>query len=128
MTEFDYDMKRKLANKINKIKDKKTLLSIIHIIKATNPNIKIVENDHGMLIKFNLLSPETYVNLDNYLRNNVSKKLTEATEQTTSLCQEYTPYVNDEFANLETKYKLSNRERTLLKKQKYTENIVDHAI
>lgn len=122
--DFDYEMKRKLANKINKIKDRKILLSIIQIIKVTNPNIKITENNNSILIKFNTLSNETYKNLDNYLRNSVSKKLLEMSENATSLCQEYTPYVNDEFASLETKYKLSNRDRAILKKKKYSESNV----
>jgi hypothetical protein len=111
------DSIKKLARKINRVKDKNILIAIINIIKIMNPTVSITENENGMFIKFNTLSPQTYTKLENYLHKNLRKSLEDSDNLTTS---EYVPYSPDEINTSNDKYKLSNREKTLIKKQKYS--------
>ena len=62
----NYDSIKKLAKKINRIKDKSILIAIINIIRTMNPDVSITENENGMFIKFNTLTPQTYIKLENY--------------------------------------------------------------
>lgn len=117
----DYDIIKKLAKRINRIKEKKHLIAIINIIKTINPSVSITENDNGMFIKFNTLIPATYIKLDNYIHKNLPKKISDESETITT--SEYIPYSPDETITSYDKYKLSNREKTLIKKQKYSQLI-----
>jgi hypothetical protein len=116
---YNYDMIKKMAKKINKINDKKIYTDIIKIIKVMNPDLIITENDNGMFIKFNKLSQQTYLKLDNYIYKNVTKKISDDSDTITT---EYVPYVQDEIDSTTEKYRLSNKEKTLIKKQKYNGN------
>jgi hypothetical protein len=116
---YNYDMIKKMAKKINKINDKKIYTDIIKIIKVMNPDLIITENDNGMFIKFNKLSQQTYLKLDNYIYKNVTKKISDDSDTITT---EYVPYVQDEIDSTTEKYRLSNKEKTLIKKQKYSGN------
>jgi len=69
---YDYDAQKKLAKKINKIKEREYLIAIIKIIKTLNPDVLITENENGMFIKFNTLTQETYKRIDNFLHKNCS--------------------------------------------------------
>jgi hypothetical protein len=115
---YDYDMIKKMAKKMNRIKSKKNLIDIIKIIKAMNPDLPITENANGMFIKFNQLTQDTYVKLDNYIHKNITKKLSDDSE---AIVSEYVPYSPDEIDSMTDKYKLSNKEKTLIKKQKYSQ-------
>lgn len=116
---IDYDIIKKLAKRINRIKEKNHLIAIINIIKTMNPSVSITENENGMFIKFNTLTPQTYIKLDNYIHKNLPKKLSDESETFTT--SEYIPYSPDETNTSYDKYKLSNREKTLIKKQKYSQ-------
>jgi len=119
MSEITYDMKKSIAKKINSISDKKLLVDIIHIIKAMNPTVPITENDNGIFITFNHLTQQTYSNIENYLHKNVVKK--EDIQSTSA--NVYVPYVSDDYIGSESMMRLSNRERSLIKKQRYTNEI-----
>ncbi len=114
---------KKIARRINKIKEKSMLIAIINIIKTMNPSVVITENENGMFIKFNSLTPETYVKLENYIHKNMLKHVSDDSEQYTT--SEYIPYSPDDMGTQYDKYKLSNKERTLIKKQKYANNFRD---
>jgi hypothetical protein len=114
-------MIKKLAKRINRIKEKNHLIAIINIIKTMNPSVSITENENGMFIKFNTLTPSTYTKLDNYIHKNLPKKLSDESDTLTT--SEYIPYSPDETNTSNDKYKLSNREKTLIKKQKYSQLI-----
>lgn len=120
MTEITYDMKRSLAKKIGSITEKKMLIDIIHIIKAMNPNVPITENDNGLFITFNQLTPQTYSNIENYLHKNLQKK-----EIITQPIVSYIPYAGDEYTSSDSALKLSNKEKALMKKQRYSEQCAD---
>lgn len=117
----DYEVVKKLAKRINRLNDKIHQVAIINIIKTMNPDIAITENENGILIKFNSLTQETYSKISNYLHKNVQKKTDEESDIPTT--SEYVPYSPDDAATPYDKYKLSNREKTLIKKQKYSQII-----
>lgn len=120
MTEFTYDKKRSLAKKISGITEKKFLIDIINIIRTLNPNIPMTNNDNGVFITFNNLVPQTYANIENYLKKNIPKK-----QDDQQLVMSYTPYVSDDCDLNESSIKLSNKERALIKKQRYSEQCND---
>lgn len=115
--EVDNDLIQKLAAKISKIRNKKILINIVSIIKVLNPTLPITENGNGLFIKFNALESSTYIKLDNYLKKINSSKKT-GTEDSIHV-SEYIPYSSDEVDLLASKYKLSNKEKTIIKKQQY---------
>lgn len=117
---YDYDAIKKIAKRINRIKDKKIIIEIIKIIKTINPELILTENDNGILMRFNMLSQETYAKLDNYIHKNISKKICEISEN--SVHSEYIPYSTEDISSTKEKYKLSNKEKTLIKKQKYAQS------
>lgn len=120
MAEITYETKRSLAKKIGNITDKKMLIDIIRIIKAMNPTVPITENDNGLFITFNKLTPQTYTNIENYLHKNLQKKETR-TQPLTS----YIPCASDEYSTTDSMMRLSNKEKALIKKQRYSEQCTD---
>ena len=117
----DYDSIKKIAKRINSIKEKQHLISIINIIKTMNPNLSITENENGMFIKFNSLSPQTYEKLDNYIHNKIPKRQSDDSVPMSS--SEYVPYSTDDICSISDNCKMSNREKTLIKKQKYSQSV-----
>ena len=80
------------------------------------------ENDNGMFMKFNSLTPQTYVKIENYLHKNFPKQPDNFDSSTIS---EYVPYSPDDISTTGDKYKLSNKEKTMIKKQKYSQSAPD---
>lgn len=115
----EYDKIQSIARKIKKIKDKKILVSIMQIITTLNPELQISENSNGLFIKFNGLVPETYLKLEIFLNKNLRR----ASMSETAATSEYVPYSLDEVSGNFDKYKLSNKEKTLIKKRKYSMSI-----
>ena len=115
--QYNYDAIKKLAKKINQITTKKNLIDIIKIIKTLNSDLSITENSNGMFIKFNKLTQQTYIKLDNYIHKNILNKSFDDSESITS---EYIPYSVDDTCSISEKYKLSNKEKNLIKKQNYS--------
>lgn len=68
MTEYNYNDKTYLFNKLNKINDKNQIRDIIKIIMFKDKEY-IIEKDIGTYIKFNNLTNETYKELEQYINN-----------------------------------------------------------
>ena len=66
--EYSYNDKSYLYNRLNKITDKNDIRNIIKIITFKNKN-SIIEQASGTYIKFNLLTNDTYKELEEYLNN-----------------------------------------------------------
>ena len=71
----DYEFKKKLARRISKIREKSLYVDIINIIQTLNPDIPITENENGLFIKFNTLTSQTYIKLNNYLHKKFPKRM-----------------------------------------------------
>lgn len=69
---YTYEKKKKLADKIGKLKKKEDMLHILNIIYDKNKNI--TENQNGLFMLFDKLDDETYTKIDNYLRTLIKKK------------------------------------------------------
>lgn len=116
---FTYEKKKKLADKISKLKKKEDMVKIFEIIYEDNKNY--TETQSGLFMIFNSLSDTTYHKLDLYLRSITKKKSGVTTSENLSE-QEYKSYVKNEFPEQEhfnPKLKYSNREKNIIKRQRY---------
>lgn len=121
---YDYELKKNLAHRIEKIVDKSMYTAIINIIKTLNPDLVITENSNGLFIKFNDLANETYIKLDNYLHKNAPKKTPRIDPSTISEFVSCSPadgeissiYDETQSERCDTgKYRLSNKDKKVLK-------------
>lgn len=116
-SKYSHDDKCIMAEKIKKIDDKQKIFAILKIICKDNPNISY--NSNGIRLYFHDLPDDVYdqvnVELDKYvIDDTIPEKV------------EHTPYHNEEFPtnnNLSPKYKLSNKEKNLIKRLMYDETI-----
>ena len=129
-TTYSYEKKKRLAEKISKVKRKEDMVKIFEIIYQDNKNI--TENQNGLFMFFHKLNDSTYHKIDLFLRSTTSKKKTlDGNNTTTSECRsentkEYTSYVKNDFPDQESlnpKLKYSNREKNLIKRQRYDEHL-----
>lgn len=67
MTNYDYNFKVDLINKINKIKKKEYLINIFKIVYKDNQKYSI--NNYGIMMYFHNLSDDTYLKLDKYINS-----------------------------------------------------------
>jgi len=121
--QYPFEQKKKLANKISKIKKKNDLITIYNIIRDENKNLNHSNNDNGIFMMFHNLSNQTYYKLDEFLQSRKTTTLSDTSDKS-----EYKPYSIEEFAGqdkLSPKLKYSNREKNLIKRQRYNENTND---
>ncbi len=133
---YTHDKKKKLADKISKIKKKEVLVRIFEIIYSDNKDI--TENNNGLFMFFHKLKDSTYEKLDSFLRevNNNNKKSASKTTSTTTTTsssetdsadkKEFIPYTRDEFPaqdGMSPKLKFSNKEKNLIKRKRYDKTI-----
>ena len=121
MSSYSYEKKKRLADKISKIKKKDDMVKILEIIYENNKNI--TENQNGLFMLFHNLDDSTYHKLDAYLRS-ISKKRGSTgsiTSDSISEKKEYKSYIDDEFENnrLNPSLKYSNKEKNLIKRNRY---------
>lgn len=116
---YSYEKKKKLADRISKLKRKQDMVNILEIIYQDNKDI--TENQNGLFMFFHNLDNSTYYKIENYLKTLVKKK----SEDTTS-DKEYTSYEKSEFPDQETlspKLKYSNKEKNIIKRQRYEDKL-----
>lgn len=125
---YTHGMKKKLANKIKKIKRKEDIARILNIILADNPSY--MENSNGLFMFFHKLEDSTYNKISEELKkiNKTKKYFNESSinSETLSEKKEYKPYAKDEFPSqqgISPKLKFSNREKSLIKRRRYDKNI-----
>ena len=102
--------RRKIVNKINKLKDKKDFVTIFTIIQnELGKNMSI--NKNGIFFNINSLSDNCIDNLDCFL-NSICENYTESETKI-----KYNPYLVDESENVnKVGPKLSNQEKSIIKK------------
>lgn len=110
---YDYDSKKKLLTRINRIKNKTHLVEIFKIITNNNPDI-YSHNNNGIFLVFDKLNNSIYLELETFINT-----LNEHAELT-SPKHEYVPYAKDEITEqMGGKHKFSNKERALIKRNAY---------
>jgi len=109
---YSSTIRRKIVQKISKLKDKKDFVNIFNIIQSEiGKDLSI--NRNGIFFNINLLSDECMDNLINYL-NDINDQPT-VTETETKI--KYQSYNTDEVNNIhKLGPKLSNQEKSILKK------------
>lgn len=134
---YSHKKKEKLANRISKIKRKKELVKIFEIIR--NENDTVTENNNGLFMYFHNLKYDTYIKIEKYLAL-LDKQILHYSDNTiisedsqnnnctnTDTAQkEYKPYTTDDFPSqreFSPKLKYSNKEKNLIKRQRYDDNI-----
>lgn len=131
--EYSYLEKKKLADKISKVKNKEDLVKLYSIVAKNNA---IMENNNGIFMYFHDLDNKIYQKIENELKI-INKKYIYSFDSDKNISEEssekrkkkmYKPYVNDEFPlqkGICPKLKLNNREKNIwLKNQhdKYMKN------
>ena len=122
-TTYSYEKKKRLAERISKLKRKEDMVKIFEIIYQDNKNI--TENQNGLFMFFHTLNDSTYHKIDLFLRSSVNKK-TPTNTASESEKKEYSSYAKNEFPDqekLNPKLKYSNREKNLIKRQRYDEHL-----
>lgn len=98
---------------------------IFKIINDNNKDFEYTKNSSGIVFLFNGLSDNTYTKIENYL-NSIDKKtiqkITDSIDKNTDMIN---TELDTEFGNTSTgsdknpKYKLSNKEKNILKRREY---------
>lgn len=113
MEPYSYEKKKRMAETISKLK-KNDMREILKIIYEDNKNI--TENQNGLFMLFNKLDNTTYCKIDNYLKLIKKKK---NNNQTTSENKTQDENSSVEHDQLDPKLKYSNKEKNIIKRQRY---------
>jgi len=122
-----HEIKKKIASRISKIRNKEELVNIFNIIKEEKKNNHVTENNNGLFMYFHDLEDSTYEKIEKEIKriNNKKKRIhseNNGSETNSSEIQEYKPYSQEEFpsqSGISAKLKFSNKEKNLLKREKY---------
>ncbi|AYV81655.1 MAG: hypothetical protein Harvfovirus49_5 [Harvfovirus sp.] len=132
---YSFEQKERLARRIQKLKKAKYYLEIEKIITENNPQLDITTNPSGKFMYFQNLTSETYAALEKYLRKILKvASMSETSDKSSpahwemSLTPEITKYseTDDPFpgsSNGNSKLKYSNKERNLIKRKMYDNEI-----
>ena len=132
VVKYSHTRKQKLANKLEKIEDKKDLKAVKNIIYKNNPNLEVAKKSKHLVMYFQNLTDNTYVELDNYIQKKLLKKCAEKIQdindlETTISNESETInnflYIDDNSNNNSIKYKYSNREKNLMRRKRYETTI-----
>jgi hypothetical protein len=117
--------KQKLADKISKLKNKNDLVHIAEIICKENPSI--TENSNGVLMLFHKFSNETYAAIELHLKIIQERdNLTIDSDSCATPKSDYHQYEQEDFPcqdGISPKLKLSNKEKSVIKKKRYDSSI-----
>ena len=123
---YTIDKKRKMASKISDIRNKSDLKLIKSIIFEENPDISVNKDSGGMLMFFQNLTIKTYERLDQLLA--MIDKRTSNTNQETSckyIDKLSDSYNNSNYLTSHTRFRYTNKERSIMRKKEYDEIITD---
>lgn len=114
---YNYSERKKISSKVMSIKKKDDYVRLFKIINQ-DPNNKFTENSNGIWLDFKSLSDETIEKVEKFL-NKIKKK-----NKTDSInSHEYVPYsLEENFSNKVNGPKLSNYEKSILRRHKYSED------
>lgn len=123
MISFDFLLKKNLANRIARIKQKDVLIKIMKLIKKDNPYY--TENDNGIYVCFQNLTNNIYNEINEIVSN--FEKDESLKQQSINLS--YMSITNSEIdvdSQLEKNYKLNNKQKTIIKKKLSDDFIINN--
>ena len=102
--------RKKIINKIKKIKNKETLIKIFKLVKNEIGD-KLSSNKNGVFFNINLLTDNTVEKI-----NLILKEYYQNSETSSISTIQYTPYSKDDLNSNTSGPRLSNQEKNLIKK------------
>lgn len=124
---YSHTKKKKLAEKIMGLKDKKDTKMIKNIIFKHNPNISIVKKSTGILMYFQNLENETYYELDKFIENKLlfecEKKIKNINSIENMFSSDPVSSETDDKKSSKSSYKYSNKEKNLIRRNDYERSL-----
>ncbi len=115
---YSYSDRRKISSRIKEIKKKEDYIRLFKIINR-DPNNKFTENSNGIWLDFKILENNTIYNVEKFL-NKLNKSNSNNNDSVNSI--EYIPYSADDVFTLKNNGpKLSNYEKSILRRHKYSD-------
>lgn len=111
LREYNSLFRKKLVSKFEKIKSKSELLDIYNIISEDIGN-DLSTNQNGIFINMNILSDNCIKSLIDYIEN----KISHTTMQIDTEKINYKTYKLDDVENISDGVKLSNQEKSIIKR------------
>lgn len=119
---YSIEDKRRLAEKIQKLKVGENLEKVKKIIFKENPDLSVTKNSSGIIFYFHNLTESTYSKLDKFLTQLDNKKMLDLTK-TVSDTNDILASEMGDVGNNTNKYKLSTKERNIIKRKQYEKDI-----
>lgn len=129
MTEFSYEKKIKLRDKIQKVvKSKEDLLGIKALLKSCNPELEMSKNKNGYFIDILNLELSTYIELAKYIDKLDKKRIEEEKQNSLSDNTKSDSHVEstENVENVEKKPKYKNSENHILNRAKYEKALKEY--
>ena len=118
--------KKKLAEKLEKLTNKKDLKMVKQIINENNPDMDVVKKTSCLLMYFHNLTDKTYAELDDYITKKLLKECAKKVHHMNELESAMSSDINGLSSNSSSenkekknKYKYSNKEKNLIRRKKY---------
>lgn len=122
-TKYSIDEKKRLAEKIEKTQNKERIDKIKKIIFKENPDVSVTKNSSGMLIYFHNLTDRTYTKILKVFEDAEYSKISTLKKNITDANDLLMTEVGDLTIETENRYRLSNKEKNLLKRSQYEKDI-----
>jgi hypothetical protein len=123
---YSFEKKKKLANKISKMRNKKHLKRIKKIIFDNNPDINAKKNSQGYLMFFHNYENKTYYILEKYLdlieKNKIDSQIKTITDTSDLMMSSEDNARNGnstDYSKMRTRLRYSNKEKRLIKRKVY---------
>ncbi len=124
---YSHTKKKKLAEKIMGLKDKKDTKMIKNIIFKHNPDISVVKKSNGILMYFQNLENETYYELNKFIENKLlfecEKKIKNINSLENMFSSDAISSETEEKKNNKSSYKYSNKEKNLIRRNDYERSL-----
>lgn len=123
---YTFEMKKSLANRIQKLNNKKDLLAVKKIITDNNSNLDEMKNSNGIFMRFQNLTNGTYDKIkkliDTIEKQQKLKEIQSSIIDSETLSEEVS-FVTDNSDSknmlMSKKYRLTNEETNLMNRIKY---------
>jgi|UniRef100_A0A6C0DY89 hypothetical protein len=119
--DYPFEKKKLLATKISQMSNKDNLKKIKKIIIDNNDSVKETKNSYGCLMYFHNYSNETYLKIEELITQ-IEKETLERINSVTSCLSENilsSDVLSDDDTDATPKMKYTNKEKRLIKRQKY---------
>lgn len=125
---YSNERKKRLVEKINKLRDPNVLKKIKNLIISNNPDLALIKNSNGYFMQFQNLSMKTYFEIDKYLdriekQDRINKQELENHENTDSQSTDNMTMSASNEHNKAKKLRLTNIETHILNRKRYEKQL-----